>query len=143
MLCPSCRHENPDRAKFCVGRLENTIGWVHQELGDFAGALQHDLLSADIGKQIKNGNVEISALINQGFDHLHLGEPAKASDNPRGRCPRSSARSPGLGRPAPRSTSPRRTRCAGTSPSLPVGRRRPSEISPRASPWRVASATPP
>jgi tetratricopeptide (TPR) repeat protein len=64
--------------KFFIGRLENTVGWVHQELGDFAGALEHDRLSAEIGKQIKNGNVEISALINEGFDHLHLGEPAKA-----------------------------------------------------------------
>ncbi len=64
--------------KFFIGRLENTIGWVHQELGDFAGALEHDRLSEDIGKQIKNGNVEISALINVGFDHLHLGDPARA-----------------------------------------------------------------
>src|SRR5262249_17473723 len=63
--------------RFFIGRLENTVGWVHQELGDFAGALEHDRLSADIGRQIKNGNVEISALINEGFDHLHLGDPSK------------------------------------------------------------------
>jgi class 3 adenylate cyclase/tetratricopeptide (TPR) repeat protein len=65
-------------AKFFIGRLENTIGWLHQEIGDFAGAVEHDSLSAEIGKEIKNGNVEISALINLGFDQLHLGEPAKA-----------------------------------------------------------------
>jgi class 3 adenylate cyclase/tetratricopeptide (TPR) repeat protein len=64
--------------KYFVGRFENTTGWLHQELGDFARALEHDRQGADIGKQIKNGNVEISSLINIGFDHLHLGEPAKA-----------------------------------------------------------------
>jgi class 3 adenylate cyclase/tetratricopeptide (TPR) repeat protein len=64
--------------RFFVGRLENTIGWVHQELGDFTGAIEHDRVSADIGRQIKNGNVEISALINLGYDHLHLGEVDEA-----------------------------------------------------------------
>jgi len=64
--------------KFFIGRLENTIGWVHQELGDFAGALEHDRASQDIGQQIKNGNVEISAQINLGFDLLHGGEPERA-----------------------------------------------------------------
>ena len=64
--------------KFFVGRFENTIGWLHQELGDFGRAVEHDRQGADIGKQIKNGNVEISSLINLGFDYLHLGEPVKA-----------------------------------------------------------------
>ena len=64
--------------KFFIGRFENTIGWLHQELGDFSRAVEHDRQAADIGKQIKNGNVEISSLINLGYDYLHLGEPAKA-----------------------------------------------------------------
>jgi len=64
--------------KFILGRLENTIGWVHQELGDFTRALEHDRASEDIGRRIKNGNVEISALINVGFDHLHLGRRDQA-----------------------------------------------------------------
>jgi class 3 adenylate cyclase/tetratricopeptide (TPR) repeat protein len=64
--------------KFFIGRLENTIGWLHQELGDFHGAIEYDQRGVDIGRQIKNGNVEISSLINLGFDHLQLGEPAKA-----------------------------------------------------------------
>jgi tetratricopeptide (TPR) repeat protein len=64
--------------KFFVGRFENTLGWLHQELGDFGVAGEHDRLAADIGRQIKNGNVEISSLINLGFDHLHQGEAAKA-----------------------------------------------------------------
>jgi tetratricopeptide (TPR) repeat protein len=63
---------------FIVGRLTNTLGWLHQELGDFQRAIEYDRDSADLGQRIKNSNVEISALINLGFDYLHLGEPEKA-----------------------------------------------------------------
>ena len=61
-----------------VGRLTNTLGWLHQELGDFQRAAEYDRDSADLGQRIRNSNVEISALINLGFDYLHLGEPEKA-----------------------------------------------------------------
>jgi class 3 adenylate cyclase/tetratricopeptide (TPR) repeat protein len=64
--------------KFFVGRFENTTGWLHQELGDFARALEHDRHGAEIGGQIKNGNVEISSLMNVGFDYLQLGDPVRA-----------------------------------------------------------------
>jgi class 3 adenylate cyclase/tetratricopeptide (TPR) repeat protein len=63
-----------------VGRLTNTMGWLHQELGDFQRAAEYDRDSADLGQRIGNSNVEISALINLGFDYLHLGEPEKALD---------------------------------------------------------------
>jgi predicted ATPase len=63
---------------FIVGRLTNTLGWLHQELGDFQHAAEYDRDSADLGQRIGNSNVEISALINLGFDYLHLGEPEKA-----------------------------------------------------------------
>jgi class 3 adenylate cyclase/tetratricopeptide (TPR) repeat protein len=63
---------------FVEGRLINSLGWLHQELGDFAGALELDQQSAAIGVRIKNQNVEISALINVAFDHYHLGEPRRA-----------------------------------------------------------------
>jgi tetratricopeptide (TPR) repeat protein len=63
---------------FIVGRLTNTLGWLHQELGDFHRAAEYDRDSADLGQRIRNSNVEISALINLGFDYLHLGEPEKA-----------------------------------------------------------------
>jgi class 3 adenylate cyclase len=63
---------------FIEGRLTNTRGWLHQELGDFGKALELDRESADIGQRIKNPNVEISALINVGFDHYQLGDPARA-----------------------------------------------------------------
>jgi tetratricopeptide (TPR) repeat protein len=63
---------------FIVGRLTNTLGWLHEELGDFQRAIEYDRDSAELGQRIKNSNVEISALINLGFDYLHLGEPEKA-----------------------------------------------------------------
>src|SRR5262249_13583215 len=66
--------ENP----FVVGRMTNTLGWLYQEFGDFARAQELDRESEALAKRIKNGNVETSALINQGFDHLHLGDPSRA-----------------------------------------------------------------
>src|SRR5215470_15879199 len=66
--------ENP----FVVGRMTNTLGWLYQEFGDFTRAQELDRESEALAKRIKNGNVETSALINQGFDSLHLGDPARA-----------------------------------------------------------------
>jgi tetratricopeptide (TPR) repeat protein len=63
---------------FIVGRLTNTLGWLHQELGDFQRAVEYDRGSAELGHRFGDANVEISALINLGFDYLHLGEPEKA-----------------------------------------------------------------
>jgi class 3 adenylate cyclase/tetratricopeptide (TPR) repeat protein len=63
---------------FIQGRLTNTLGWLHQELGDFAQAIERDRESADLGHRTKNSNVEVSALINLGFDFLNLGEPRRA-----------------------------------------------------------------
>jgi tetratricopeptide (TPR) repeat protein len=63
---------------FFVARLTNTLGWLHQELGNFQHAVEYDHNSAELGQRIGNANVEISALINLGFDYLHLGEPEKA-----------------------------------------------------------------
>jgi class 3 adenylate cyclase/tetratricopeptide (TPR) repeat protein len=63
---------------FIIARVGNTQGWLYEEFGDFRRALELDRESADIGKRIKNGNVEISSLINVGFDHLNLGAPERA-----------------------------------------------------------------
>jgi len=63
---------------FIVGRLTNTLGWFHQELGDFTRAIEYDHEGHNLGLSAKNPNVEISSLINLGFDHLNLGEPARA-----------------------------------------------------------------
>jgi tetratricopeptide (TPR) repeat protein len=65
---------------FIHGRLTNTLGWLRQEFGDYVGARELDRESADVGARIKNGNVEISALINVGFDDLALGEPQRARE---------------------------------------------------------------
>ncbi len=63
---------------FFQGRLTNSLGWMHQEFGDFEHSLELDLTSADIGQRIKNPNLEISALINVAFDHYHRGEVQRA-----------------------------------------------------------------
>ena len=61
-----------------VGRLTNSLGWLHQELGDFRRAAELDRESQHLGHAIKNPNVEVSALINIGWDHFHLGETDKS-----------------------------------------------------------------
>jgi len=63
---------------FIQGRLTNSLGWLRQELGDFGSARELDRESVDIGKRIKNPNVEISALINLGYDHMNLGDAGSA-----------------------------------------------------------------
>jgi class 3 adenylate cyclase/tetratricopeptide (TPR) repeat protein len=65
---------------FNIGRLTNSLGWVHQELGDFARAAEYDREGADLGARHKIANVEISSLINLGLDHVSLGEPRRALD---------------------------------------------------------------
>jgi class 3 adenylate cyclase/tetratricopeptide (TPR) repeat protein len=64
--------------RFMDARVTNTLGWLYQEFGDFSRARELDRESADLGHRIKNGNVEISALINVGFDDLYLGAPGRA-----------------------------------------------------------------
>jgi len=61
-----------------VGRLTNSLGWLHQELGDFRRAAELDRESQQLGHAINNPNVEVSALINVGWDHFHLGETDKS-----------------------------------------------------------------
>ncbi len=63
---------------FILGRMTNTLGWLCQEFGAFSRARELNRESADLGHSIKNGNVEISALINVAFDDLHLGAPERA-----------------------------------------------------------------
>jgi tetratricopeptide (TPR) repeat protein len=63
---------------FMYGRMTNTLAWLRQEYGDFAGALELNRESRDIGHRIKNGNVEISALIDLGFNDLVLKGPQAA-----------------------------------------------------------------
>ena len=63
---------------FNIGRLTNSLGWFHQELGDFGRAVELDREAADLGQRHKLPNVEISSLINLGIDYVHLGAAPKA-----------------------------------------------------------------
>ena len=60
------------------GSTPRTLAWLRQEYGDFAGAVELNRESRDLGHRIKNGNVEISALIDIGFNDLALRGPAPA-----------------------------------------------------------------
>lgn len=61
-----------------IGRLTNSLGWLYQEPGDFRRATELNRESRELGQRVKNQNVEVSALINIGYDHFHLGETDKA-----------------------------------------------------------------
>ena len=63
---------------FIEGRLLNSLGWLHQELGDFSRAAELNRESQELGRRISNPNVELSAAINMGLDRLRLGEPRQA-----------------------------------------------------------------
>ena len=63
---------------FIQGRLLNTLGWFHHELGDFANAVDYNQRSVELGRASGIDNVEISALINLGYDSLAQGESTRA-----------------------------------------------------------------
>jgi class 3 adenylate cyclase/tetratricopeptide (TPR) repeat protein len=63
---------------FIYARMGNTFGWLRQEYGDFTGAVELNRESRDIGQRIKNGNVEISGLIDLGFSELAINGPQTA-----------------------------------------------------------------
>jgi tetratricopeptide (TPR) repeat protein len=69
---------------FIIGRLTNTLGWFHRELGNVYRASEYDQGSVELGRRYRIPNVEVSALINVGLDYLALGqnEPAKSSLTP-------------------------------------------------------------
>ena len=64
-------------SNFNIGRLTNSLGWLHQELGGFARAIEYDTEATELARQHHIPNVEISSLINLAFDHLNLGDPRK------------------------------------------------------------------
>jgi class 3 adenylate cyclase/tetratricopeptide (TPR) repeat protein len=63
---------------FIGGRLLNTLGWFHRECGDAARAVEYDRESLELGRTSGVANVEISALINLGWDYLARGQHAQA-----------------------------------------------------------------
>jgi class 3 adenylate cyclase/tetratricopeptide (TPR) repeat protein len=61
-----------------LGRLTNTLGWLHTTFGDVAHAVEYDQESVELGRTTGGPNVEISALINLGLDYLALGQHDRA-----------------------------------------------------------------
>jgi len=64
--------------KFIIGRLTNTLGWLHSEFGAVSQALEYDQESMELGRRYRIPNVEISALLNLGLDYFALGQHARA-----------------------------------------------------------------
>jgi tetratricopeptide (TPR) repeat protein len=76
-------HEGMTKAKergsrFIIGRLTNTLGWFHRDLGDLSRASEYNHESIELGKTSGISNVEVSALINLGLDYLALGQHDRA-----------------------------------------------------------------
>ncbi len=65
-------------SKFGIGRLTNTLGWLHSEFGDVVSAVEYDKESKEVGRMFSISNVEISALINLGLDYFLLGQYERA-----------------------------------------------------------------
>ena len=66
------------KSHYNVGRITNSLGWLHQEFGDFQRALELDREAAELGRHHKIGNVEVSSQLNLGGDFVRLGEPDEA-----------------------------------------------------------------
>jgi class 3 adenylate cyclase/tetratricopeptide (TPR) repeat protein len=66
------------KSHYNVGRITNSLGWLHQEFGDFQRALELDREAAELGRHHKIGNVEVSSILNIGGDLLRQGEPDHA-----------------------------------------------------------------
>jgi tetratricopeptide (TPR) repeat protein len=65
-------------SKYAIGRMTNTLGWLHSEFGDLVSAIEYDQESEEVGRRFSIPNVEISALINLGIDHFLLGQRERA-----------------------------------------------------------------
>ncbi len=66
--------------RFVQGRLLNTLGWFHHEFCDFSTAIAYNRRSVDLGQASGIDNVEISALVNLGYNYLAMGQLALALD---------------------------------------------------------------
>jgi tetratricopeptide (TPR) repeat protein len=64
---------------FLLSRMKNHLGWFSRELGAVSRAVELNHESTDLGRTYRLPNVEISALINLGFDYVALGQPTRAA----------------------------------------------------------------
>lgn len=62
-------------------RLPNTLGWVHRLAGDLSRALELDLESRDLARELGFEEAEANAHVNIAHDCLRLGEPDRAFDH--------------------------------------------------------------
>jgi tetratricopeptide (TPR) repeat protein len=60
--------------KYGIARSMNTLGWIHQELGDLQRSLDLNREAFEFGRTAKLGNPEIYSTINVAEDHLCLGD---------------------------------------------------------------------
>ena len=67
-----------DRKPFLEGRLVNTQGWFHRDLGDFYCAVELHEQGLSLAKSASVFNVEISALVDLGHDYPALGQLDRA-----------------------------------------------------------------
>jgi class 3 adenylate cyclase/tetratricopeptide (TPR) repeat protein len=65
------------KAYYNVGRITNSLGWLHQEFGDFKRARELDREAADLGRLHRIGNIEVSSQLNLGTDFVRLGDPGE------------------------------------------------------------------
>jgi class 3 adenylate cyclase/tetratricopeptide (TPR) repeat protein len=65
------------KAYYNVGRITNTLGWLHQEFGDFRRARELDREAVELGRTHRIGNIEVSAKLNVGTDLVRLGDPGE------------------------------------------------------------------
>jgi class 3 adenylate cyclase/tetratricopeptide (TPR) repeat protein len=66
------------KSHYNVGRITNSLGWLHQEFADFQRALELDREALELGRHHKIGNVEVSSQINIAADVVRRGEPGQA-----------------------------------------------------------------
>ncbi|MCB0081465.1 MAG: tetratricopeptide repeat protein [Caldilineaceae bacterium] len=63
---------------FLIAQVPNMLGWLHQQLGDYAGARHYDEEGVALARSWDKLHAEISASLNVQLDILHLGDPAAA-----------------------------------------------------------------
>lgn len=80
VLEESLRKARETENRFLEGRLVNTQGWFHRDLGDFRGAVEFHEQGLALAKSVSVFNVEISALVDLGHDYLALGRLGRAMD---------------------------------------------------------------
>ncbi len=62
------------KSHYNIGRITNSLGWFHQELGDFRSALEFNREAAELGRHHQIGNIEVSARLDIGGSLVRSGE---------------------------------------------------------------------